>query len=247
MKRFSVIFLVVFLTICLLVPVAGAAEKKKKKKKKKKPPTSSASGPRRSFDVAFDLGLPIAGFIPYGTFSSGDLDGSFSGVGSISFPYMGLHAKLYPARDWFLRFGLLNYVRQSGEGTYKFDDEDYEDVDFDWVINRLTVIDGAFGKVWSSNPKIRPFAGVGLGVHYVSFSDEDENDSASGWAIGPFGLAGVDFTVTKLKNLGDLFFGANLRLDLIWNWKAYEMEDSETEVIMGYLPITFFLSTGLRF
>jgi len=244
MKRLTIIAIVALLVVVLFVPVAGAA----KKKKKKKPSASSGSGLANSFDVAVDLGLPVAGFVPYGSFNvDGEDAGSFGGVGSIGFPYLGLHAALYPARDWYIQFGVLTYLRQGGEGTYRYDDEDLDDQDFDYVINRFCLVDAGLGKIFGKNKRIRPKAGAGLGVHYVSFSDEDADDSATGWAVGPYGLVGVDFDVTKLKGMGQLFIGANLRLDLIWNWAPYEMDDNDVEVSMVYLPLSAFLSTGLRF
>lgn len=237
MKRYIIISLVVLVTVVLLAPVAHAAKKK-----------SSGLG-MNSFDIAVDFGLPIAGFIPYGSINDSDGDdwGSISGVGNVSFPYMGLHAALYPDRGWYIQFDFLTYQRQSGKGTFTPDDKDLDDQDFDWVINRFMLLDAGLGKVFGKNKKVRPKAGAGLGIHYMSFYDDDAEESAAGWAVGPFGQIGVDVTVTKIRKVGELFIGGNLRLDLIWNWQPYEFEDSEGELSMVYLPLSAFVSTGLRF
>jgi len=240
MKRHLTISLVVLLAVFLLAPAANAAKK-----------GSSGVG-MTSFDVAVDFGLPIAGFFPYGSIDDEDGEdlGSISGMGNVSFPYLGLHGALYPDRGWYIQFDFLTYQRQSGEATLSPEDEDLDDQDFDFVVNRFMLLDAGLGKVFGKNKRVRPKAGAGLGVHYMSFFMDVENgkdESASGWAIGPFGQVGVDVTVTKIKKMGELFVGGNLRLDLIWNWQPYEFEDSHSELSTVYLPLSAFLSTGLRF
>ena len=57
----------------------------------------------------------------------------------------------------------------------------------------------------------------------------------------------MDITATKIRRVGDLFFGVNLRLDLIWNWQDYQFDKSNSNLSMVYLPLSFFVSGGLRF
>lgn len=247
MKRFSIVLLVACLMVALAFSVADAAKKKKQDQGSGPGPSLSS---KRSFDVAVDIGLPVAGFIPYGSVTGDNgLDGRISGVGDVSFPYFGLHARLYPGPTWFVQFDALNYLRQTGSGTFTTtnnDNDEETDEDFGMTISRFTVLDFGLGAMFGSG-RVRPNAGAGLGIHYLSISNEDEDESASGWALGPYGQIGVDFTATKLRGIGDLFFGANLRLDLVWNWKPIVFEDSNTELAMAYLPLSFFISSGLRF
>jgi hypothetical protein len=247
MKRFSVILMVVGVALILpFAAVEAAQTHPPPHPNQPAPPLASA----RSFDVAVDVGLPVAGFIPYGKLSgSHGLDGTLSGIGSVSFPYFGLHARAYPSPSWYIQMDLLNYSHQTGTGTWTFKNKDTGNTskqDMTFVVNRLNVIDFGIGKMLATG-RVRPNAGFGLGVHYVSFADEHAHDSAAGWAVGPFGQLGVDITATKIRRVGDLFFGVNLRLDLIWNWQDYQFDKSNSNLSMVYLPLSFFVSGGLRF
>ena len=233
MKRLSIALAV--LAVVLIATIAEAAD--------------SPAIARRSFDVGVDIGLPVAGFIPYGTITGDNgLDGTVSGSGTVSFPYLGLHARLYPKPSWFIQFDFLNYLRQPGQGTWSTEDDagNKHDEDFKFVVSRFTVLDFGLGKNFSTG-RVRPNAGAGLGIHYLSFTDQHADDNASGWAIGPYGQIGVDFTATKLRRIGDLFFGVNIRLDVIYNWAPITFEDSNTDVTLVYIPLSFFASGGLRF
>lgn len=259
MKRTAIIFLIVLLTIGLVLPGSALAAKKKKKgdgdKKDKDNSSQSIMGTKtRMFDSGVDLGLPAFGYLGLGTikYTANDKDQSidFSGSGTVSFPYLGAHFSLYPAKTWYLQFG-LGMIHQSGQVTLKSDDQPDLDGDkVDWGVNAFR-LDAGIGKIFGSYAKIRPKAGAGLGILYTSYyfdKGDWKDETFAGWTVAPFGLLGVDFDVYQSKGWGDIFAGINLRGDLIYSLAPLEYSGKgDATMTCLWFPISLYLSGGLRF
>lgn len=250
MKRTTLYILVAIVVIGLLLPGTALAAKKKKKSKAGKgssPPAASARKTRFA-DVAVDFGLPAFGVLQLGKITAGDTETDFSGSGTVSFPYMGVHAALYPAKDWYIQFG-LGYLHHSGTGEFSSDDIKTLDGDeFDWGLNAFR-LDAGIGKIFGTFSRVRPKAGAGLGIWYLSWYTEeyDKDETFSGWTVAPYGLVGVDADVVRGR-ASDIFVGINLRTDLIYTLSPFEFSGKgDADAKFFYMPWSIYLNAGLRF
>lgn len=255
-KRISFMVVVLLLIVALAIPGSALAAKKDKDKggEKSKGSASKPAGTRgeRYFEAGVDLGMPVYGFLQLGKMTiktdDGDQEMDFSGNGTFSFPYFGAHFTLWPSDTLGIQFS-LGYHRQTG--TAEFSSDDNEKVDgqeFDWSINAFH-LDAALFKTFAASGVIRPKIGGGLAIWYLNFSDidSDEDESYTGWTVGPFGLLGVDFDVYRTRPF-DIFASVNLRTDIIYSLAPMEYSgDADAEARMLYWPFTIYASGGIRF
>jgi Outer membrane protein beta-barrel domain len=250
LRKFAVMLFVALLSVALMASVADAQSKKSKKGKSSKKSSKGKSSKKNMttdelFHVGLDLGANVFGYIPYASFEqdsgSGDtVDGSFSGTGGFG-PAFGVHAHLF-FNEWIVR-AEMGYGYQSGVADINFDDEDLEDQEFDYSMNNFKIGVGV-GKVILKHRLVRPYIAGVLDFHYLTFADKDEDESASGSGFGIGGLAGVDVNFDK-----NFFAGGGARLDLIYTANPLELKkNGVTQTItMGYMPISLFLTGGMRF
>jgi len=233
MKRI-VPMLVVVVMVALMAPSLAFAKKKV---------TS-----RDDFQAGFDVGTYIYGVIPYGSWENtkNDLDGSISGQGGMG-PIIGAHFNLMAASSLIIHLDIA-YSYQGGDATWEFDDEDVagqKEYDFDYGMNMFRGSVG-IGKYIARTGKVLPYYMGGLGLHYLTFSDKDWDESASGGGVGLWGALGVDAKLLKSQGM-QVFAGGQVRMDMIYTVNPLEHSDSDTDISMFYIPLQILLTAGVMF
>ncbi|MCB9475671.1 MAG: hypothetical protein H6684_16865 [Deltaproteobacteria bacterium] len=237
MKCRSIWWFVVVLAVALVVPGVASAKSEK------------TGMMEDTVQVGADLGLNIFGTIPFASGKFEGEDATFSGSGNFG-PAFGVHVNGYFAREWIGHLD-VGYFSQSGSADVNFDNADLEDQEFDWVMNVFRLSIGGGRSLFSSKDTrlINPYFLVGLGLYGVYFRDQDEDDSASGQGLGPWGLIGVDGQIMRKKNYkivgglqlrGDLIVASDLSMD-------GQEAGKETEISLGYFPVALIVTGGVQF
>ncbi len=235
MKRASWIITVIIL-IALIAPAAATAKQK--------------ASSREDFQAGIDVGSYIYGVIPYGSWevSNTDLKGSVSGQGGMG-PIFGAHFNLMAASNLIIHLDLA-YSYQGGDATWEFDEDtidgvDYKEYDFDYGMNMFRASVG-IGKYIARTGTVMPYWMGGLGLHYLSFKDDDWDESASGSGVGLWGALGVDAKIVKTQGM-QFFGGGQLRMDMIYSVNPLKNSDSDVEITMLYVPLQLLLTGGIMF
>jgi hypothetical protein len=235
--------------------------------KKPAPPPPSNNAPnevkQNFWDAGVDIGLPVVGYLGLGSLTLGHgAKVDMSGTGTVSFPYLGAHFSLYPSPTWYIQFG-LGWLRQEGtlnfgtvhqgnlsDAAYQNEKDAFKSQTMDWGLNSFKIDAGIF-KLFGSSQIVRPKAGIGVGIYYLSFFDRNHqpNDTWNGWTVGPFGVIGVDFDVYHNRKVGTFFVGLNARLDLVYTISdlAGNGTHKGSDASLLWTPLSLYGTIGFRF